>query len=102
MNYTILGYGDRGALYAELFAKEGAALNAVCEMRSERLESAGKLYNLPKEKLFFSYKDFAAAGKLGELCVIATQDEQHSEHSLAMLEAGYDLLLEKPSLAPVE
>jgi predicted dehydrogenase len=99
MKYTILGFGARGSLYANMLARIGAELTAVCEARSDRLENAGALYGLGKNRLFNSYKDFAAAGKFGELCIVATQDEQHKEHALAALDAGYELLLEKPVAA---
>ncbi|MBQ5930299.1 MAG: Gfo/Idh/MocA family oxidoreductase, partial [Clostridia bacterium] len=31
-----------------------------------------------------------------DIVAVATQDEQHKEHATVMMEAGYDLLLEKP------
>lgn len=97
MNYTIIGFGGRGSLYAQLFSRIGGVkLAAVCEIIPERLEKAGRLYGLPKDKLFLSDKEFASAGKLGDLCIVSTQDGQHKEHALMMLGAGYDLLLEKP------
>lgn len=96
MKYAILGFGGRGSLYTELFAKNGANLAAVCETRTDRLEKAVNLYGLPTEKTFLASGDFFAAGKLADLCIIATQDSQHVEHASAALELGYDLLLEKP------
>jgi len=97
MNYAILGFGGRGSVYASLFKSVGGVnLSAVCEIRPDRLEKAGRLYGLTNGKLFLSDKEFFSKGRLGELCVIATQDEQHKEHALMALEAGYDLLLEKP------
>ncbi|MBQ7913012.1 MAG: Gfo/Idh/MocA family oxidoreductase [Clostridia bacterium] len=33
---------------------------------------------------------------------MATQDEDHKEHAIAMMQAGYDLLLEKPIANNVE
>lgn len=96
MNYAVLGYGCRGGGYAQLFSQEGIKAAAVCEKRPERLEKAGRNHNLPKDKLFLSDKEFFKAGKLADLCVVSTQDGQHMGHAVAALEAGYDLLLEKP------
>jgi predicted dehydrogenase len=97
LNFTVLGFGARGSHYADIFSKiNGVKLTAVCEIRSDRLEKAGKLYGLQKDKLFFLDKEFAAAGKLGDLCIVSTQDDQHLEHASTALDAGYDLLLEKP------
>ncbi|MCL2752071.1 MAG: Gfo/Idh/MocA family oxidoreductase [Firmicutes bacterium] len=96
MKYAILGFGARGSLYAGLFQEIGAELTAVCEIRPDRLGKAGRLYELPKDKLFLSDEVFVSKGKLGDLCVVATQDGQHKGHALMALDAGYDLLLEKP------
>lgn len=102
MEITIIGYGDRGSRYAAMFASEGVKVKAVCEIRPERLENAGKLYNLPKDKLFLSDKKFIAAGKLADLCVVSTQDGQHREHAIAALGKGYDVLVEKPIATNLE
>jgi hypothetical protein len=71
-------------------------------VREDRLQKAKKYHKLSAEQLFASEVDFFAAGKLADLCVIATQDAQHLEHALGALELGYDLLLEKPIAANLE
>ena len=91
MDYVIIGFGDRGSRYAAMLSEEGGNLKAVCEIRPERLENAGKLYNLPKSRLFISHKEIFAVGKLGDLCIVSTQDGQHKEHALMALGAGYDV-----------
>lgn len=96
MEYVILGFGGRGNIYAQLFADAGVKPAAVCDARRDRLDKAGRLYNLPEDKLFLSDADFFRKGKLANLCIVATQDSQHVGHALAALNTGYDLLLEKP------
>lgn len=102
MNYAVLGYGSRGGYYAELFGQEGVKAAAVCEARPDRLEKAAAIHKLPKDKLFPSSEEFFKAGKLADLCVVATQDAQHVGHALSALEKGYDLLLEKPIATSIE
>ena len=43
-----------------------------------------------------NYHDFLAEKIGADIVAVATQDEDHKEHAIAMMQAGYDLLLEKP------
>lgn len=93
---VVFGYGARGQIYA-LFAEkhpEKFKLVAVIENNEERIALAKKTHNgVP---VFSDYKDFLNEKIQADVVAIATQDEQHKEHAIAMMEAGYDLLLEKP------
>lgn len=93
---VVLGYGQRGSIYASYartFPKQ-FCLKAIIENDPKRQEKA-KL-DCPGVPLFGDYHDFLAEGIPADLVAIATQDRQHREHAIAMLDAGYDLLLEKP------
>lgn len=98
MKYTIIGYGSRGYYYDELFRNtNNAELVAVCDKRQSRLDLCKtKNENNDKIKYYLNDADFFAQGKLGDLCVVSTCDEDHFTHTIAALECGYDLLLEKP------
>ncbi len=93
---VVFGYGARGQIYA-LFAKkysEKFKLVAVIENNEERIELAKKTHEgVP---VFSDYKDFLKEKICADVVAVATQDDQHKEHAVAMMEAGYDLLLEKP------
>ena len=93
---AVLGYGARGQIYA-LFADrypEKFELVAVIENNEERIALARKTHKgVP---VFSDYKDFLKEKIQADVVAVATQDEQHKEHAIAMMEAGYDLLLEKP------
>lgn len=93
---VIFGYGARGRIYAD-YAKnypEQFDLVAVIEINPELIEKARAKF--PNAKIFSDYKDFLAEKIPADIVAVATQDEQHKEHSIAMMKAGYDLLLEKP------
>ena len=93
---VVFGLGNRGNIYA-LFAKtypEKFKLVAIIENNDKRIEYAQK--NFDGVPLFKDYKDFLKAKIDADIVAVATQDEQHEEHSIAMMKAGYDLLLEKP------
>ena len=98
VTFAILGMGDRGTVYAAKVLRfpEQAEVTAMADLRQEQLDSANKYLNLPQERIFHSAEDLLAQPKLADIMVIATQDQQHCEHAIAAMEAGYDLLLEKP------
>jgi predicted dehydrogenase len=97
MKFAVLGFGARGQNYTSYFMQmKDVQLAAVCEIRPDRLQKAAKLYNLAADKLFADDQAFAEAGRLADFCIISTLDHQHVGHALMMLDAGYDLMLEKP------
>ena len=93
---VVLGLGQRGNIYAK-FAKtypEKFELVAIIENSPARYEYAKTEY--PNAKLFWDYKDFLKENLKADLVAVATQDNDHKEHSIALMQADYDLLLEKP------
>ena len=93
---VVFGLGARGNIYAT-FAKnypEKFELVAIIENDEKRLEYAKTAY--PGVRLFKDYKDFLPEKIAADIVAVATQDNDHKEHAIAMMKAGYDLLLEKP------
>ena len=93
---VVFGCGARGCIYANYADKypEQFELVAIIENDEKRVEKYSKLY--PNAKMFTNYKDFLAEKIPADVVAIATQDEDHREHAIEMMKAGYDLLLEKP------
>jgi predicted dehydrogenase len=93
---VVFGLGARGGIYARFAKKypEKFALTAIIENNPERLENAKMEY--PGTRLFSDYHDFLEAKIEADIVAVATQDDDHKEHAIAMMKAGYDLLLEKP------
>ena len=93
---VVFGLGNRGNIYAT-FAKmypEKFNLVAIIENSDKRIEYAKE--NFAGVPVFKDYHDFLSAKISADIVAIATQDEAHEEHAVAMMKAGYDLLLEKP------
>lgn len=100
LSLVFCGCGSRARTYAAIAAQmpERYAVVAGADPVADRLESVRK-------QAVGAFRGFAgadalfAAGKLGDVCVIGTQDAQHRAHAIRAMELGYDLLLEKP-IAP--
>ena len=93
---VVFGLGQRGGIYAA-FAKaypEKFQLVAIIENDEQRIGYAKKEY--PGTRLFENYQDFLKEKIPADIVAVATQDEAHREHAIAMMAAGCDLLLEKP------
>src|SRR5581483_9194183 len=69
---------------------------AVAEPDPVRRDRFGDAHAIPAERRFASWEALFAAGKLADACVNTTQDQQHVASTFAALDAGYDVLLEKP------
>ena len=95
-NIVIFGYGARGYIYASfaLSYPDKFKVVAIIENNPERLGAARSLF--PDTPLFNDYHDFLKQNIKADIVAVATQDDAHLEHAVAMMEAGYDLLLEKP------
>lgn len=95
---VIMGFGDRGQIYAEYArrAPEKFEIAGCVEPNPVRLEKAKKLYNLKDENCFLRPEDFYAREKFCDAVINATMDGLHVKTSLPLFKAGYDVLLEKP------
>ena len=96
MKYIVIGAGSRGSIYGSWAHKQGIEIAAVADLRPDRLAEAGKLWNVPADRLFTDVNQLFALGKIADAAIIATMDRDHFGHVMAALDCGYDILLEKP------
>jgi len=97
MKLALIGAGQRGMIYAEYaYFKKGAEITAVVEPHDERRQIAAEKFNVKPENVFANIEDFYAKGKICDAIILATMDKQHFDHTMAALDVGYDILLEKP------
>lgn len=96
---VLMGAGARGAhAYASYaFAHpDEVRFVAVAEPDPVRRRRFAEEHDLDASQTFASWEELIAAGKLADGALITTQDQMHVEPTIAALEAGYDVLLEKP------
>ena len=95
---AIVGAGHRALAYAEHaehFPDEMKVV-AVADPIERRRRRAAEKFDLPESACFESAEQLAAAGRIADAVINGTMDHQHVPTSLPLLDAGYDMLLEKP------
>ncbi|MEQ8671875.1 MAG: Gfo/Idh/MocA family oxidoreductase [Aggregatilineales bacterium] len=94
----VFGAGVRGTLYAN-FALEypdDLKIVGVAEPDTQRREAFAQQHGLDAKQCFTTWEDLLNAGKHADAVINATMDRMHYASTIAALEAGYDVLLEKP------
>ena len=99
----LIGAGHRGMIYADYATQNPDELTivAVADPDIPRRAKAKQVFELKKKYCFSDWKEVFAKPKFADAVIIATSDYLHTQPCLAALEAGYDVLLEKP-IAPTE
>jgi predicted dehydrogenase len=99
LEIALLGAGGRGTFaygrYAEL-NPHLVRFVAVAEPNEERRERFRALHGIPAERCFASWEELLAGPQLAEALLNATMDRMHVASTLAALDGGYQVLLEKP------
>ena len=95
---VIMGFGDRGQIYASYAKKEPEKFEivGVVDTNPTRIEKAKELYGLDDKVCFLNPEEFFALDKFCDVVINATMDKLHVETTIPLLKKGYDVLLEKP------
>lgn len=105
LELVLMGAGARGAhAYASYaFAHpEEVRFVGVAEPDPIRRRRFAEEHDLDESRTFASWEELVAAGKIADGALITTQDQMHVEPAIAAMEAGYDVLLEKPMADSLE
>lgn len=98
----VLGAGRRGTdAYAPYALKNPDELQivGVADPSDIRREHMRRQHNIPEENCYVSWQACLQRQKFADAVFICTQDQMHFEPAMKAIEAGYDILLEKP-IAP--
>jgi len=105
MKAVLIGAGHRGydayGSYALVHPDEIRFI-AVAEPHDVRRARFAQAHSIPPERQFRTWEDLLAKGQMADVALICTLDDLHVGPTLAALEAGYDVLLEKPMATTVE
>ncbi|MEK6794731.1 MAG: Gfo/Idh/MocA family oxidoreductase [Spirochaetota bacterium] len=95
---VIIGAGHRSLLYAEhaLVKPDELAIVGVAEPDDEKRAHAAKVHSVPADRCYRTAEELAAVPKFADFAINGTMDKLHVPTSMALLKAGYDILLEKP------
>lgn len=93
-----IGAGNRMRTYMHYVAEhpEKVELVAVAEPNELRLKAMGDGFGLGADRRFKNYDDFFAHSIEADGVMIATPDDKHFAPCMKALEAGYNILIEKP------
>lgn len=99
---VILGAGSRGQVYGAfaLNHPQELVVSAVAEPLADRRQRMAVQHDLPDSRCFEDWESLIQAGPLAKTLINCTMDRMHMDSTLAALDAGYDVLLEKP-MSPV-
>lgn len=94
----IVGAGHRAFVYSELAKTNPEMLKivGVADPNPIRRKKAMEYFGFGEDMCFESAQELAEKGKLADAVINGTMDEQHLETAVPLLNAGYDMLLEKP------
>jgi predicted dehydrogenase len=95
---AVVGAGNRGTTHGDwaLANPDRARVVAVGEPREPRRARFAARHRLPPEAVVADWRDLAGRGRVADAALVCTQDAMHVEPAIALAEAGYHVLLEKP------
>ena len=94
----IVGAGHRALGYAELakLCPDQMKIVGVADPLPDRRNYCRDYFGFSDDMCFESARELAARGKLADAVINGTMDLDHIPTTIPLLEAGYDVLLEKP------
>lgn len=100
INVGVIGTGSISAMHLQSYQKHANAnLLAVCDLNEERAQRAAEKYGATK--VFTDYNELLADPEIDAVS-ICTWNNTHAEISIAALNAGKHVLVEKPLCRTVE
>jgi UDP-N-acetyl-2-amino-2-deoxyglucuronate dehydrogenase len=92
LKFAIVGCGHIARRHAEQIQIHGK-LQAVCDIVYSKAAAFGKQYNC---NVYYSLDDLLSNEKILDVVVVCTPNGLHAEHTILALEAGVNVLCEKP------
>lgn len=98
LKIVLIGAGNRGETYTDIMAKmeDKFQVVAVAEPIESRRKDIQRKHHLSDDRCFEDWTPLLDLGKIADVAIISTMDQQHLEPTLKAIALGYDILLEKP------
>lgn len=98
LTLACIGCGARAQTYTQLARRHPRQFQIVAgaDPVPDRVEKIRRISENPTFRGFPSADAILGAGKIADIMIVATQDNDHFEHCRGALQLGYDVLLEKP------
>ena len=98
LTVLIVGAGKRVLTYTNYAKKHPDRLKvtAIVEPRADRRNALGDEIGVPADRRFASVAELAGKPKLADAVINSSVDAAHHSTAIPLLEARYDMLLEKP------
>jgi predicted dehydrogenase len=94
MKAIVFGCGGRGRTYARYSRENKIEIAAAADPNAEKLRKFGQDFSVPRERLFTDYR--RALDVDADAVINSTPDRAHYETTVAALDRGCHVLLEKP------
>lgn len=105
LEVVLIGAGQRGTRAYGPYAHkhpEQVRFVAVADPNPVRRQKFADEHDIDDSRCFDSWQALVAEGRLGKAAIVTTMDQMHVEPAIAAMEAGYDVLLEKPMAHTLE
>lgn len=105
VSVVVIGAGQRGRhVYGRWIADhpEQARVVAVVDDDRDRREAFAADHGLDRSVVFADVDDLWSKGRVADACIIASPDRLHHGHTVAALDAAYEVLVEKPMAATID
>ena len=98
LSAILIGAGLRGQTYTDTMAKfnDKFEVIAVAEPVESRRNHVKTAHNISDDMCFASWEPLLALGKIADIAIICTMDQQHYDPTMQAISLKYDILLEKP------
>lgn len=96
MKVIILGAGGRGRNYTRFCKQYNADIVAVADPDIKKINKLAMDFGIPGDRLYKDWTEVLLKEKFADAVINATPDKVHYLSTMAALEKGYHVLLEKP------
>ena len=96
MKVIIFGAGGRGRNYTRFCKQYGVDIVAVADPNTAKLKKLGLDFEISEDKLYNNWTEILSKDKFAQAIINATPDKVHYLSTMAALDKGYHVLLEKP------